>query len=129
MEIYDEWNPTRHTRIPAKELIKILQHIRKQREYEITEIQDKISQYEQKKRSEEAFYRSLSPVRKFFAGRPPNHHQAVEYMVHVKDRFKKIKRIKRSIAVLNEVLQQLEDETKNEMVLPEELIKEIRRQH
>lgn len=107
MKIFDEWDPTNPYDISSKELLNILENMKDQQEAEINKIKDKIHQYEQKKKSEEAFYRSLSPLRRFFTGRAPNHHQAVEHIVHVKERMKKISKIKQRMSDLNNAIQQL----------------------
>ncbi|MCD7035552.1 hypothetical protein LRR81_15000 [Metabacillus sp. GX 13764] len=92
----------------------------------IEDIKNKISAYEQKKRREEAMYQSLSPFRKFFTGRPPAHHQAVENMVFVKERFKKIELLKQLVRHI-EALQaeMIENSAKEEISLPLELREEI----
>lgn len=109
MEFRDELN--RHLNISTEEIIMILQNIKIINEQEVKEIKSKINRYEDKRRAEEAFYQSLSPVRKFFASRPPSHHQAVEYIVHVKERLKQIDRIKLRIFELDQVIERCKERT------------------
>ncbi|MBZ5749534.1 MULTISPECIES: hypothetical protein [Metabacillus] len=109
MEFRDELN--RHLNISSEEIIMILQNIKIINEQEVKEIKSKINRYEDKRRAEEAFYQSLSPVRKFFASRPPSHHQAVEYIVHVKERLKQIDRIKLRIFELDQVIERCKERT------------------
>jgi acetyl-CoA carboxylase alpha subunit len=88
----------------SEQLVKILQDIKINKEKEINELKEKIKKYEQTRRAHEVWYQSLSPVRKFFAGRPPSHHQAVEYIVNVKERFNTIEKIKIRVSQLDRVL-------------------------
>ncbi|MEK4067731.1 hypothetical protein [Peribacillus sp. FSL R5-0717] len=112
--------------IPSEEVIKGLLFHKSKQESEIESIKGKIHKYEQKRRAEEAWYQSLSPFKRFFTGRAPSHHQAVEHLVNVKDRYKQIEKIKQRVALLNEVIGLLEAEPKKrEMNLPSDIIKEI----
>lgn len=126
MIIRDELN--RELDFACDELIDMLQDIKNHREQEMNDLKHKIKRYEEKKRAEETFYRSLSPVRKFFASRPPSHHQAVEYMVHVKERLKQINVIKQRIQEIEHVITLCRDKASQEevgvsSVITEELIK------
>jgi hypothetical protein len=112
--------------ISTEEVLKGLLFYKSKQESEIESIKGKIHKYEQKRRAEEAWYQSLSPFKRFFTGRAPSHHQAVEHLVNVKDRYKKIEMIKQKVAFLNQVIGLLEAETeKREMNLPSDIIKEI----
>ncbi|MET1176797.1 hypothetical protein ABG775_02270 [Peribacillus simplex] len=112
--------------ISSDEVLKGLLFYKSKQESEIESIKGKIHKYEQKRRAEEAWYQSLSPFKRFFTGRAPSHHQAVEHLVNVKDRYKKIEIIKQKVAFLNQVIGLLEAETeKREMNLPSDIIKEI----
>jgi hypothetical protein len=124
MEFRDELN--RHLNISSEEIIMILQNIKIINEQEVKEIKSKINRYEDKRRAEEAFYQSLSPVRKFFASRPPSHHQAVEYIVHVKERLKQIDRIKLRIFELDQVIERCKERTfEKEIELSSLMVEEI----
>lgn len=112
--------------ISSEEVIKGLLFHKSKQELEIEAIKSKIHKYEQKRRAEEAWYQSLSPFKRFFTGRAPSHHQAVEHLVNVKDRYKKIEMIKQKVAFLNEVIRLLEEEPeKRELNLPSDIINEI----
>jgi acetyl-CoA carboxylase alpha subunit len=126
MIIRDELN--RELGFACDELIDMLREIKNHREQEVNDLKHKIKRYEEKKRAEETFYRSLSPVRKFFASRPPSHHQAVEYMVHVKERLKQIDVIKQRIRQIDHVIglcsdNPSEEEVEVSSVMTEEIIK------
>lgn len=124
--IRDELN--RELDFSCEELIEVLQERKEHNEMEVNALKDKIKNYEDKKTAEQAFYRSLSPVRKFFAGRPPSHHQAVEYIVHVKDRLKQINVIKQRIKQIDRIIAVCKDhpsekEVEVSSVITEEIIK------
>lgn len=127
MIVRDELN--RYFHFSSSEFTSILQRILLTKEQEIYELKNKITKYEEKRQAEDAFYQSLSPVRKFFASRPPSHHQAVEYMVHVKDRLKQIDTLKQRIYEINMAIRQCEeitigDELELSSVITEEIIKQ-----
>jgi acetyl-CoA carboxylase alpha subunit len=104
----------------------MLKNIKVIKEQEVNEIKSKINKYEDKRRAEEAFYQSLSPLRKFFASRPPSHHQAVEYIVHVKERLKQIDIIKQRIYELDQVIEWCEERSfEKEIELSSIIIEEI----
>ncbi len=112
----------------SDQLIEALEAIKLGKQNEIEIIKEKIKQFEQKRRSHEVWYQSLSPVRKFFAGRPPVHHQAVEYLVNVKDRFQQIEQINRKIAEINVLIQKIHAESEMEqIVLANDIIADLKR--
>ncbi|CQR53253.1 hypothetical protein [Paenibacillus riograndensis] len=114
-------------RLSTEEIRHLIERLKARKEEEIEGIKDKINKYEQKRRAEEAMYQSLSPIRKWFAGHPASHHTAVEYIVHVKDRFKQIDSIKRSIQELDQVLLLLGTHPVTEEIpLSPEIIREIK---
>ncbi|WP_138493593.1 hypothetical protein [Paenibacillus pinistramenti] len=114
--------------LPDSELVRLVERLIIVKEEDIEGLKEKINQYEQKRRKEKALYQSMSPLRRLFTGRPASHHQAVEYMVHVKERFKKIDTIKSSIRVLERVLEQMSrpDREVEQISLSPELIRELR---
>lgn len=126
MIVRDELN--RYFYFSSSEITSILQRILLTKEQEIHELKNKITKYEEKRRAEDAFYQSLSPVRKFFASRPPSHHQAVEYIVHVKDRLKQIEKLKQRIYEISMAIRQCEEITSGDeldlsSVITEDIIK------
>lgn len=128
MLILDELYNTVVFEVSSDELIRILKEIKNKKEIDIDLLKYKIHMFEKKKRIEEAYYQSLSTFRKIFTGRPPGHHQAVEYLVNVKERFNEIEMIKQNIITLNSILSLLEAEpNKREIVLSPSLIEEIRK--
>jgi acetyl-CoA carboxylase alpha subunit len=124
MIVRDELN--RHLSISSDEIIMMLKNIKIIKVQEVNEIKSKINKYEDKRRAEEAFYQSLSPLRKFFASRPPSHHQAVEYIVHVKERLKQIDIIKQRIYKLDQVIEWCDERSfEKEIELSSIIIEEI----
>lgn len=127
MIVRDELN--RYFHFSSSEITSILQQILFTKEQEIYELKNKITKYEEKRQAEDAFYQSLSPIRKFFASRPPSHHQAVEYIVHVKERLKQIDSLKQRIYEINMAIRQCEeiasdDELELSSVITEDIIKQ-----
>ncbi|MNO19749.1 hypothetical protein D3C76_94860 [compost metagenome] len=127
MIIVDEVYQNVVYRLSTEEIKHLIERLKVRKEEEIEGIKDKINKYEQKRRAEEAMYQSLSPIRKWFAGHPASHHTAVEYIVHVKDRFKQIDSIKRNIQELDQVLMLLDTHPATEEIpLSPEIIREIK---
>ncbi|MGO4529842.1 hypothetical protein AB4Z30_12250 [Paenibacillus sp. 2TAF8] len=115
--------------ISSSDLLYLIERLKVKKEKEIETLKQKIEQFDQKRRAEEVAYQSLSPVRKWFAGRPASHHQAVEYMVQVKERFRKMEQIRRRIRDLDLIMEriQIADQNQQEEVeLSPETIREIR---
>lgn len=104
----------------------ILKDTLEKKEREIQALRDKILKYEQKNRAEGAFYQSLSPLRKLFTGRPPSHHRAVEYMVNVKDRMKKIESYKIQVNELNTLLESAREPDCQTLTISHSLLEELR---
>lgn len=117
MLLRDEVNLANNLEIGTEQLIEVLKKIKSNKEAEIVSIKEKIIKYEEKRRTEDAMYRSLSPIKKLFTSRAPSHHQAVEYMVYVKERFKSIEKIKLIISGLNQLIFQIETELAQEEIL------------
>lgn len=101
MILIDEMNRANVFQIGDEKLIEALNILKRNKEEEIRILREKIVEYEEKRRTEDALYRSLSPIKKLFTSRAPIHHQAVEYMVYVKDRFKTIEKLKQKIVILD----------------------------
>lgn len=111
----------------SEQLVRILQDIKIHKEREINDLKEKIKKYEKTRRAQEVWYQSLSPVRKFFAGRPPSHHQAVEYIVNVKERFNTIEKIKIRISQLDRILSLvMTDPEMEQIVLPTFIIDDVK---
>lgn len=123
MIVRDELNRLFH--FSSIEILSMLHQLLFFKEQEINELKNKITKYEEKRRAEDAFYQSLSPVRKFFASRPPSHHQAVEYMVHVKNRLKQIDALKQRIYEINIAIRLCEEKTDKEIELSSSITEDI----
>ena len=123
MIVRDELNRLFH--FSSIEIISVLQRLLFYKEQEVNELKNKIAKYEEKRRAEDTFYQSLSPVRKFFASRPPSHHQAVEYMVHVKNRLKQIDALKQRIYEINIAIRLCEENDDKEIELSSVITEDI----
>ncbi|MGR6542531.1 hypothetical protein [Paenibacillus tundrae] len=129
MLVIDEVYHHTALQISSSDLLYLMEQLKVKKENEIDTLKHKIEQFEQKKRAEEVAYQSLSPVRKWFAGRPASHHQAVEYMVQVKERFRKMEQIRRRIRDLDRIIEQIQHPDsmeRDEIELPPDTIREIR---
>lgn len=127
MNIVDEYYQNIIFQISSEQLVLVLREIMISKEKEIDLLKDKIKKFEEKRRAHEVWYQSLSPLRKLFAGRPPSHHQAVEYFVNVKERFQHIEQIKGRIKEIDRLIQSLQNDLeKAEFILPNAIIEELR---
>lgn len=128
MEIIDELYNSVAFQMSTDEIVPILEEIKRKKEKEIDLLKFKIHKFEMKQRVEEAYYQSLSPFKKIFAGRPPSHHQAVEYLVNVKNRFTEIEKIKQQILLLNRRILQVQTKSeKEELIVSPFIIEEIKK--
>jgi hypothetical protein len=127
MDVIDEFYHTIEFQFAPKELVHILQEIKTYKEKEIAQMKEKIIKYEEKRRTHEAWYQSLPTFKKFFTGRPPSHHQAVEYLVNVKQRLSIIEEIKKNNMELEKIIDLLKNEPHlKEIILPHSLIDELK---
>ncbi|MDN4523071.1 hypothetical protein [Fictibacillus fluitans] len=126
MIVQDDLNQNVNMHMTETELVEVMYAIRSKKEQEIDKIKNKINKYVKKKNAEEAFYQSLSPMRKLFAGRSPSHHQAVEYIAHVKEPLKQIERLKQGLFELNHSIRYLQEDHKEEITLSTTIFREVR---
>lgn len=70
MLVIDEVYHHTALQISSSDLLYLIERLKVKKENEIQTLKQKIEQFEQKRRAEEVAYQSLSPVRKWFAGRP-----------------------------------------------------------
>lgn len=128
MIIVDEYDHQIIFQLSSEQLIEILQELKNSKEKEIHVVKSKIKKFEEQRRAHEVWYQSLSPLRKLFAGRPPLHHQAVEYLVNVKERFQQIEHIKEGISEMDRIIQLLQREPETaEITLPNALMNELKK--
>ena len=124
MILIDETNQANVFQIGDEKLIEALNILKRNKEEEIRMLRGKIVEYEEKRRTEDALYRSLSPIKKLFTSRAPIHHQAVEYMVYVKDRFKTIEKLKQKIIILDKQISVVHSKTNTDDLLLSGLLME-----
>src|SRR4051794_30229044 len=67
------------------------------KEEKIVEIEQAIERYEKKRRMEERSYQSMSPLRRMFTGKRPDHHLAVEYIHYVKKPMEQIRQLRMDV--------------------------------
>ncbi|WP_017689937.1 hypothetical protein [Paenibacillus sp. PAMC 26794] len=129
MLVIDEVYHHTALQISSSDLLYLIKRLKVKKENEIQTLKQKIEQFEQKRRAEEVAYQSLSTVRKWFAGHPASHHQAVEYMVQVKERFRKMEQIRRRIRELEQIAERIKHPDsieRDEIELAPDTIRELR---
>lgn len=92
-------------------LRKYLHEIKAKRLFYIAGLHGRIEQYEKRRAQQQAAYHKMSPLRKLFSGKAPNHHLAVEYMVYVKQPMQEIAHLTDGNVVIDRVLLDLEGES------------------
>jgi Ser/Thr protein kinase RdoA (MazF antagonist) len=108
----------------AAEIYPFLEAYIARKEQQIAEIEQVIERYEKKRLMEERAYQSMSPLRRMFAGKKPDHHRAVEYIHYVKKPMEQIRRLRMEIENAKVILNQSVPE---EMItLPDEMEKSIK---
>ena len=90
-------------------LQKHLTEIKARRMLYIAKLHGQIEQYEKRRAQQQAAYHKMSPIRKLFSGKAPDHHVAVEYMVYVRQPMKEIAKLTDENAVIDQVLATIEN--------------------
>ncbi|MFD0677811.1 MULTISPECIES: hypothetical protein [unclassified Paenibacillus] len=78
----------------AAEVYPFLEKYMARKEEQIAEIEQVIERYEKKRQMEERSYQSMSPLRRMFTGKKPDHHLAVEYIHYVKKPLQQIRQLR-----------------------------------
>lgn len=125
MEIHESLHHDWVATVDPSKLKRSLMMLLEVKQKEIQSLRDRILQFEQKSRAEDAFYQSLSPLRKFFTSRAPSHHKAVEYMVNVKDRMKKIESLKIQCIEINRLLEQLNPTVPDQLDISHSILEDL----
>ncbi|TDG00489.1 hypothetical protein [Paenibacillus piri] len=81
----------------AAEVYPFLEAYIARKEEQIAEIEQSVERYEKKRQLEERSYQSMSPLRRMFTGRKPDHHLAVEYIHYVRKPMEQIRRLRTEI--------------------------------
>jgi hypothetical protein len=90
----------------AAEVYPFLEAYIANKELQVNEIEQVVVRYERKRLMEERAYQSMSPFRRIFSGKRPDHHLAVEYIHFVKKPMEQVKKLRididRARVLLNE---------------------------
>ncbi|WP_246313369.1 hypothetical protein [Paenibacillus foliorum] len=78
----------------AAEVYPFLENYMARKEEQIAENEQIIERYEKKRHMEERSYQSMSPLRRMFTGKKPDHHLAVEYIHYVKRPMQQIRQLR-----------------------------------
>ncbi|TBL70118.1 hypothetical protein EYB31_34120 [Paenibacillus thalictri] len=90
----------------AAEVYPFLEIYIARREQKIAEIEQIIERYEKKRMMEERAYRTMSPLRRMFTGKKPDHHLAVEYIHYVKKPMEQMRQLRMEIEYARTLLSQ-----------------------
>jgi hypothetical protein len=63
----------------------------------IAEIEQVVERYEKKRLMEDRAYQAMSPLRRLFSGKKPDHHLAVEYIHYVKKPMEQVKKLRAEV--------------------------------
>jgi hypothetical protein len=107
----------------AADVFPFLEVYISKREHQIVEIVQMVERYEKKRMMEERAYQSMSPLRRMFSGKKPDHHIAVEYIHYVRKPMDQVKQMRLEIEKARKILEEsqpqdlikLTDEMANEM--------------
>lgn len=92
-------------------LLNVFNLMEKKRELMIKSLQQQIETYEKKRAQQQAAYHRMSAFRKLLAGKTPEHHLAVEYLVYVKQPMEEIEKINREISLIKWMAEKLRETT------------------
>lgn len=88
----------------AADIYAFLEAYIAKREHQIAEIMQVVERYEKKRMVEERSYQTMSPLRRMFSGKKPDHHLAVEYIHYVKKPLEQVKRLRGEIEEVRAML-------------------------
>jgi hypothetical protein len=74
------------------------------REHQIAEIMQMVERYEKKRMAEERAYQTMSPLRRMFSGKKPDHHIAVEYIHYVRKPMEQVKQMRVEIETARTII-------------------------
>jgi Ser/Thr protein kinase RdoA (MazF antagonist) len=78
----------------AADIYPFLEAYIAKKEHQIAEILQVVDRYEKKRMMEERSYQAMSPLRRMFSGKKPDHHVAVEYIHYVKKPMEQVKQLR-----------------------------------
>jgi acetyl-CoA carboxylase alpha subunit len=90
-----------------EQLLRCLTGMMERREKKIQELRRKIEQYEKRRSQEQTAYQNMSPWRRWIAGRTPDQHRAVEYMVYIKQPMQEIERLLAARRYIEEMIEKI----------------------
>ncbi|TMV18568.1 hypothetical protein FE781_03470 [Paenibacillus thermoaerophilus] len=91
-----------NSRKPA-DVYSFLQAYIERKEQKIAELEQIVERYLTKRMAEEQAYRRMSPIRRMFAGKKPDHQFAVEYFLHVKKPLEQIRLLRQEAEAAKEL--------------------------
>jgi hypothetical protein len=99
-------------------LLEVLTYMVQERRNRIHGLREKIERYERKREQERNAYQQMSTIRRWLAGRTPEHHLAVEQLVYVKQPMMEIERLAGEMSRLQKVTETVEDNPGTAIYIP-----------
>jgi hypothetical protein len=90
----------------AADVFPFLEVYISKREHQIAEIVQIVERYEKKRMMEERAYQTMSPLRRMFSGKKPDHHIAVEYIHYVRKPMEQVKQMRLEIEKARTILEE-----------------------
>lgn len=88
----------------AAEVLPFLEAYIARKEQMIAEIEQVVERYEKKRLAEERAYGAMSPLRRMFSGKKPDHHLAVEYIHYVKKPMEQVRKLRLEVEQARSIL-------------------------
>lgn len=88
----------------AAEVYPFLEAYIARKEQLIAEIEQVVQRYEKKRLMEDRAYQAMSPLRRMFTGKKPDHHLAVEYIHYVKKPMEQVKKLRAEVEQAKAIL-------------------------
>lgn len=111
--------PIKWKKIKAAEVYPFLEAYIARKEQAIAEIEQVVERYEKKRLMEDRAYQAMSPLRRMFSGKKPDHHLAVEYIHYVKKPMEQVKKLRAEVEQAKAILN--ESQPQDEVQVPEDL--------
>jgi hypothetical protein len=103
----------------ATEIYPFLEMLITRKEQQISEIEQVVARYEQKRMKEEQAFQAMSSFRRMLTGKKPSHHLAVEYIHYVRKPMEQARRLREEVERARALLNQ--SQVNGEIELPADM--------
>jgi hypothetical protein len=97
--------------VAHEEFVAQLAQLQRKLEQEMKQMQEKVERYEKQRYREESLNQSLSPFKRLFTVKKPDHHLAVEQMVYLKRPLQEMEKMSRKLQEIARLLQEVKSGT------------------